>query len=320
MLRKIVDLITNHRRFLVTSHVRLDGDALGSELALYQVLTAMGKEVIVYNEDSTPERYRFLPGSDRIIHRWPEAPDVDVAFVLDCSTLERIGREAPRLASLKGVIHIDHHIGYGEAGILSFRDDKASSTGEMLYRLFEHLDRPVSPEAATNLYAAILTDTGGFRYRNTKPETLLIAGRLVERGADPQWISENIYDNEPAARIRLLSKALETLSFDLDERVASMVVYQRSLEATGALSEHTEGFVEIPRSVKGVQISILYSEVAKDQFKLSLRSKEQVNVEKIARTYGGGGHQNAAACRINGPFEQIKQDVLHTIAGYLETH
>jgi phosphoesterase RecJ-like protein len=316
MLSRIIDLIKNNQHFLITSHVRLDGDALGSELALYHILTTIGKNVTIYNEDKTPDRYRFLPGSDVIIHTWPKA-ETDAAFILDCSTIDRIGREAPRLASMENIVIIDHHIENSAFSDLSLRDEKASSTGEMLYSLFQHMGIPVSKGAATNLYTAILTDTGGFRYGNTGKDTLYIAGRLVEVGADPQWISENIYDSEPPAKIRLLSKTLETLCLDLDEKVASMVVYQRTLDETGAAAELTEGFVELPRSIRSVQISILYSELANRLFKLSLRSKGQINVEKIARIYGGGGHPNAAAFRIEGELEAIKQDVLNTIKGQL---
>ncbi|MBN1380719.1 MAG: bifunctional oligoribonuclease/PAP phosphatase NrnA [Deltaproteobacteria bacterium] len=318
MISKIIERIHHHGNFLLTSHVRLDGDALGSELALYHVLTAMGKKVTIYNEDTTPERYRFLPGSRVIVHEWPNTTEMDVVFVLDCSTLKRIGKEAHRLAEMKHIISIDHHIESGGGGGLTFRDEHVSSTGEMLYRLFEQMDIRLSKEAATNLYAAILTDTGGFRYGNTKEATLFAAGRLVERGADPQWISENIYDNEPLAKIRLLAKVLETLSFDLDDKVASIIVDRRILEATGALAEHSEGFVEFPRSIRGVQISILYNELAENQFKLSMRSKEKINVEKIARAYGGGGHPNAAAFTVEGRLEDIRRDVIKTIGFYLK--
>jgi len=280
----------------------------------------MGKDVKIYNEDETPDRYRFLPGSDVIVHAWPNVSDIDTAFILDCSNLERMGRESSKLAAMKNIVNIDHHIENGAFSDLNLRDEDASSTGEMLYRLFLHMGVPLSKDAATSLYAAILTDTGGFRYRNTGKETLSIAGRLVGEGADPQWISENIYDSEPLEKIRLLSKTLETLRLDLDDKVASMIVYQRTLDEIGAGAELTEGFVELPRSIRSVQISILYSELANRQFKLSLRSKGRINVEKIARIYGGGGHPNAAAFKMEGEFEAIKRDVLHTINRHLTTN
>ncbi|MBN1662636.1 MAG: bifunctional oligoribonuclease/PAP phosphatase NrnA [Deltaproteobacteria bacterium] len=317
MLHKICDMINRHRTFLITSHVRLDGDALGSELALYHMLVAMQKEVAVYNEDKTPDRYRFLPGSSVIVHEFPEAATYDCVFVLDCSTLARIGSASARLASMKNIINIDHHIETGESYDINFHDAKASSTGEMLYRLSQSMGIALSQDMATNLYAAILTDTGGFCYGNTGKDTLFIAGCLVDKGADPQWISENVYENEPLAKIRLLAKTLETLSFDLDEKVASMVIYQQMLDSTGALAEHTEGFVDLPRSIRGVQISILYIELSENNFKLSLRSKAKVNVEKIARVFGGGGHPNAAAFRMEGSFDNIKQDVIKTIKAHI---
>ena len=142
---------------------------------------------------------------------------------------------------------------------------------------------------------------------------LITAGLLVERGADPQWISQNVYENNPQAKIRLLSRALQTLSFDENGRVGSVVVHQRDLMETGALQEHTEGFVDLPRTVAGTKISILYSQIADNRFKISLRSKDHVDVERVARAFGGGGHINAAACRIEGDIETIKRRMLEVI-------
>lgn len=319
MLSRIIDEINGHQTFLLTSHLKLDGDAIGSELAFYSMLAAMGKEAVVYNEDKTPHRYTFLPGVDRIVNEWPSS-FFDVAIVLDCSTIDRVGKEAGRLEKMGRVIDIDHHKRNSQFASLGFQDEKASSTGEMLYRLFKRMELMITKDAAINLYAAILTDTGGFRYRNTGKATLLAASHLIERGADPQWISENIYDNEPLAKMKLLAKVLETLSFDLNHRVASMAVRQDALSSTGALIEHTEDFVDLPRSIKDVEISILYNEVARDEFKVSMRSKKDINVENIARIYGGGGHLNAAGFRVKGHFEQIKRDVLHTIANELSVN
>jgi len=174
-------------------------------------------------------------------------------------------------------------------------------------------------EIATNLFAAILTDTGGFRYRNTKKDTLVASGHLIEKGADPQWISENIYESNPPSKIRLLTRALDTMAFDWTKKVGYMVVLRSTLEEAGALMEHTEGFVDIPRSVQGVEVSVLFSEVSDRYFKLSLRSKGKVNVERVARTFGGGGHINAAACHIEGDLETVKQRVLDVIGAVVES-
>jgi phosphoesterase RecJ-like protein len=175
----------------------------------------------------------------------------------------------------------------------------------------------ITKEMATNLYAAILTDSGGFRYSSTTKETLVAAGNLVGCGADPQWISEHIYESNPLVKIQLLAKVLETLRFDLDGRVGSMVVFQQTLDAVGAGHEHSENFVDIPRTIEGVDVSIFYSEMSQRFFKLSFRSKDRVNVEQVARVFGGGGHMNAAACRIEGDFPEVHRRVLDAVRSVL---
>ncbi len=192
-------------------------------------------------------------------------------------------------------------------------DSRASSTGELLYRLMRKMHVKMTKDICTNLYAAILTDTGGFRYSSTHEDTLRAAGDLVEGGAQPQWISENIYENDPPAKIQLLSRVLETLTLDMETRTASLVVTRQHLQDTGATMEHTDGFIDIPRTVRGIDIAMLYTQMGEKQFKLSLRSKGKVNVEKIARKFGGGGHVNAAACRIDGDIEAIKSRVLEAV-------
>lgn len=313
MPQRISELINRYRTFLVTAHERLDGDALGSELALYHLLRSLGKEVTVYNQDQTPENYHFLPGSDRIVHELPPLEPFEVAFILDCSELERVGREHGRIAAIPNLANIDHHVsneGFCEARLV---DPLASSTGEMICRLVSHMGLAMSREAATCLYAAILTDTGGFRYGNTGRGTLMAAADLVAAGAEPQWISENIYEMNPPAKIRLLAAVLPTLSIDEGGRVGSLIVTQQALAAAGALPEHTEGFVDLPRTIRGVEISILYAELTDGRFKVSLRSKGTVNVERVARVFGGGGHMNAAACRIEGEIAEIRRRLLETI-------
>ncbi|MEI8173220.1 MAG: bifunctional oligoribonuclease/PAP phosphatase NrnA [Deltaproteobacteria bacterium] len=319
MLNKIIGIINNCQSFLITSHVRSDGDAIGSEMAMYQMLKHMGKIAVVYNQDETPGNYRFLPGTEEIVHTLPDLERYEVAVVLDCSDLERIGDEASRIVAVKRIINIDHHISNGNFGGFSYVDHQASSTGELLYRLIKAMGVDFTKDVATSLFAAILTDTGGFRYRNTKKDTLVASGHLIEKGADPQWISENIYESNPPSKIRLLTRVLDTLTFDWSKKVGSMVVSRRTLEDTGALMEHTEGFVDIPRSIQGIEVSILFSEVSDQYFKLSLRSKGKVNVERVARTFGGGGHINAAACQIEGDLETIRQRVLDVIGTAVES-
>ena len=172
MIKEILAAVSQGKRFLITAHVRLDGDALGSELALYLMLKDLGKEVVVCNQDPTPAHYRFLPGADHIVHNLEHAEHYDVGFVLDCSELERVGNIAPELAKIKTLINIDHHISNEGFCRLQFIDAQASSTGELLHRLMRKMHVKMTKEICTNLYAAILTDTGGFRYSTTHQETL----------------------------------------------------------------------------------------------------------------------------------------------------
>ena len=313
MIQQIIDTINQNDKFVITAHIRLDGDALGSELALCRFLANMGKKAVVYNQDPTPRNYLFLPGTNEIIHSLGDADGYDVAFVLDCSELERVGEEAPRIGAIKKVVNIDHHISNDGFCEIRFIDPHASSTGELIFQLIDHCGGQLTKEIADNLYTAILTDTGGFRYGNTGKAALTIAGNLVACGASPQWISQNVYENNPLAKIRLLSRALQSLALDENNEVGSMVVLLRDLEETGAVNEHTDGFVDMPRTIEGVKISILYSETSENRFKISLRSKDDVNIERVARAFGGGGHINAAACRIEGPIETVKQRVLDEI-------
>jgi bifunctional oligoribonuclease and PAP phosphatase NrnA len=313
MIKEIIEAINRGKSFLLTAHIRLDGDALGSELALYLMLKDLGKKAVVYNQDSTPAHYRFLPAAQDIVHDLGDLEQYDMAFILDCSEMERVGDQAEKISKIKTLINIDHHISNGGFCELKLIDAQASSTGELLFRLMQSMRIRMTKDICSNLYAAILTDTGGFRYSNTRREALWAAGKLIENGADPQWISENIYESDPPEKLKLLAKTLETLSLDLKRKVGSLVVTQKTLQETGASLDYTDGFVDIPRAVQGIEISVLYTQVSSNYFKLSLRSKGSVNVEKVAKKFGGGGHINAAGCQIEGDIESIKHKVLEAI-------
>jgi len=313
MVKEIITAINEGKSFVITAHVRLDGDALGSELAFYLMLQDMGKKAVIYNQDETPEQYRFLPGAENIVHELGDIGQYDVGVVLDCSNLERVGEKAARIEKVQTLINVDHHISNGGFCRLSMLDGQASSTGELLYRLMREMRCKMTKDICTNLYAAIITDTGGFRYSSTHRDTLLAAGYLVENGASPQWISENIYESDSPARLKLLAKVLETMSLDLENKVGSLFVTQENLRQTGASLDHSEGFIDIPRTVKGIDISVLYSQLESKYFKVSLRSKGQINVEKVAGKFGGGGHINAAACRIKGDMEEVKSHIFAAI-------
>ncbi|HBI48210.1 MAG TPA: hypothetical protein DDX93_05780 [Smithella sp.] len=313
MIKEIIAAINEGQNFLITAHVRLDGDAVGSELALYLMLKELGKKVLIYNQDRTPERYRFLPAANNVVHNINNVEQYDTGIILDCSDLTRIGDEAENIRRIKRIINIDHHVSNNGFCTLKMLDAKASSTGELLFRLMREMQFKMSKDICTNLYAAIITDTGNFRYSSTTKETFCAAENLVANGANPQWISENIYESDSPARLKLLAKALETLSLDLKNKVGSLVVTQKALQETGASWELTEGFVDIPRTVRGIEVSVLYTQRGDNNYKLSLRSKADVNVEKVAKKFGGGGHIHASACWIKGDIESIKSRVIEAI-------
>ena len=313
MISEIIKAINEGHNFLITAHIRLDGDALGSELALYLMLKEMGKKAVVYNKDHTPERYQFLPAAHNITHSISNIEQYDTGFVLDCSDLTRVGDEADNIGKIKKLINIDHHVSNNGFCALKMLDAKASSTGELVFRLMREMRVKMSKDICTNLYAAIITDTGSFRYSSTTKETFLASGILVGEGANPQRIAENIYESDSPARLKLLAKALSTLSLDLESKVGSMVVTQKDLMEAGAAWEHTEGFVDIPRTVKGIEVSVLYTQRGENNFKLSLRSKAKFNVEKVARKFGGGGHIHASSCWMKGDIETIKSQIIEAV-------
>jgi len=313
MIRQIAEIIQKGRTFLVTSHVRLDGDAVGSELALYEALKSLGKEAVVYNQDRTPQMYAFLPDAGVIVNRLGPLDGFDAVFVLDCSEIERMGEEAPRIAGIRRIVNIDHHISNDRYGHLTLTDPEASSTGEMIFRLIDGMGIELTRDMAVNLYTAILTDTGAFRYSNTGPRTFAVAGRLLEKGADPAWIAQMVYETFPAVKIRLLGRALSTLEFDWQGRIGAVTVSKKMLEDAGAQWEHTEGFVEYPRSIEGVQVAAFFSEISEGLYKVSLRSKGRFSVEEVARKFGGGGHINAAACRMQGDYDAVKRRLFDAI-------
>ena len=313
MISEIIKAINEGHNFLITAHVRLDGDALGSELAVYLMLKEMGKKAVIYNRDHTPERYQFLPAVHNIVHSISDIEHYDTCFVLDCSDLTRVGDEVENIRKIKRLINIDHHFSNNGFCSLKMLDAKASSTGELVFRLMQEMRFKMTKDICTNLYAAIITDTGSFRYSSTTKETFLAAGILVGEGANPQRIAENIYESDSPARLKLLATALSTLSLDMESRVGSMVVTQKDLLEIGAAWEHTEGFVDIPRTVKGIEVSVLYTQRGENHFKLSLRSKAKVNVEKVAKKFGGGGHIHAASCWMKGDIDTIKSQIIEAV-------
>lgn len=304
---ELIDLIRNNEHFCIAAHERPEGDAIGATVALGLGLRKAGKTVYLFNKDGTPEGLRFLPYSEDISTVKPSRA-FDALIIVDCNSLKRVGVDG---FNAKRVAVIDHHLSESGYGDIRWIDSHAVATGELIYKLFQALSIEIDKDIAVNLYTSIFTDTGGFKYSNTKPDTLRIASDLMETGINTWAIVRALYENVPFRRLKLLSLALQTL--EKNDSVAWLTVTTTMYGETGAKSEDTEEFVNYARSIQGVEVGVFFREVKQGLYKISLRSKETVNVAAIAETYGGGGHFNASGCTVEGSLEEVQAKILAAV-------
>ena len=270
-------------------------------LALF--LEEAGKDVVMFNRDPVADSYRFLPGIDRMVSEIAREARFDVSFILDCASDERVGGDFVEFAGKGRVVVIDHHPSSGSVAGDNLIQTKAAATGEILYHVMKHTGRKISSDVATALHMALMTDTGWFRFANTTAEAMRVGAEFLSAGADHALLIEQLCESFPRERFLLLSRAMQTLKFPLDGKVATIEVTQKMFDETGAGPEHTDGFVNIPRSIEGVMIAMLFRERNTDEFRVSLRSRGSVDVGKMARRFEGGGHRNAAGCTVRGDRE-----------------
>jgi phosphoesterase RecJ-like protein len=316
MLNRASDLIRKSSSFYIASHIRPDGDAIGSLLGLVLALENSGRRVAALLADPVPPNYRFLPGADRIRHRPPDWR-ADVGIVVDCDGLSRLGPLEPAVSSLPHLIDIDHHQTDRIFGEVQIIEPGAAATGEMVYHLLRRLDLPVDAEIATCLYAAILTDTGRFCFGNTTASALRVAAELVKAGAQPQRIARRIYEKRSVAATHLLGVALSRLSSELDGQVVASTLTRQDFLETGAATSDTEGIIDHLRAIGGPRVALLFVQPDHNGVRVSLRSDGSVDVSEIALQFGGGGHAMAAGCTIPGTVEQVRKRVLDGLAGAL---
>ena len=310
---RAIEEIKKGKRFIVISHVNPEGDAIGSLLGLALALKGMGKEVIAYLEDSVPDVYNFLPGREMIVHTPEGIGKVDATFAVDCGQMERLGG---RFVSFNGkgtVVNMDHHITNSYFGDINIVAPEASAAGEIVFDLLTEAGIKITPDVATNLYVAIHTDTGSFRYSSSSPDAFKKAGELVRFGADPWVIASRVYENYPLKRFKLLSMALSTLEVLNGGKVSTVKVTLDMLKSAGGGKDMVDGFVNFARAVEGVEVGVLFRECGEDEYKVSLRSKGSVDVSKVAGQFGGGGHPNAAGFNIKGGFEEVKKQVIDAL-------
>ncbi len=315
---EIVAAVGRRRKFLVATHVNPDGDAVGSVLALAFMLRKMGKEADPYAQDPAPGNLLFLPGTELIRHGVDRPGRYDAAVLVDCGDLSRVGPGlAESISRAPYLINIDHHVSSEPFGDAYWVDTSISSTCEMLYHLGEALGTALDADIATLLYTGIVTDTGSFRFSNTDRRVFEVAAKLVAAGADPARIAREVYDSAPAQRLRLLSKVLSTVSFHSGERLAAAELTREMFSETGTNHSDSDGFINHLRSVKTVEMAILFREGKDGVIHVSMRSKGSVDVSAFARGYNGGGHRNAAAFRIAGEMPAIREQVTRNAMEYI---
>jgi bifunctional oligoribonuclease and PAP phosphatase NrnA len=300
VLSQVVELIENRRNFAITTHIKPDGDGIGSSLGLCWLLKSLGKhaEVIVHGE--VPMAYQSLPGADQV--RDVKAVDrrYDAIFIIECSDIDR-----PGIAGLNRefTVNIDHHATSEHFGTVNWIDSTASAVGEMIYNLCKAIGGRITKEIAECVYMALVTDTGSFHFPNTSDRTLKVASELIKAGAKPAKIGEAVYANYPWSRIELMRLVLATVKRDETGRVASLRQTLKMQEDAKAVDGDNNGFVNIPLAAKEVLAAVYMREVGDGKYRVSLRSKGDINVAKVGERFNGGGHKNAAGCRVEGDWD-----------------
>jgi phosphoesterase RecJ-like protein len=321
--RRFTDTFRPGQRICLTTHVNPDGDGLGSEAGLAHLLIGRGLDVAVTNPSPTPDRYQFLfrdlPKVDRTAEAVKELRRADLIVVLDISDVGRLGMLGSTVME-RGVpvACVDHHVSQGRLPPgPRYVDPAASATGELVYELACASGWPLDLPAARALYVAILTDTGAFRFSNTRPKVLRTAAALLETGLDPEQIYLDVYASAPVGRARLLAEALQTLVVEEEVGLAWVTVPPGALERFGATSDDLDGIVEYPRSIAGVRMALLFREIAAGRVKVSLRSVGDVDVAAFAKPFGGGGHTKASGLSLEGSLADVQTRVLEAAREYL---
>ena len=294
----------------VLAHVNPEGDAIGSTLAATVALRAAGKRTGAFNADPVPPDLRSLPGVGELRRELPRDHPYACYLVLDTADLGRTGGLLDGRPPGAVVLNVDHHAGNTRFGDVNWVEPEASSAGEMVYRVLRQAGAPISPDAAANLYAAILTDTGGFRYGNTTAVSLRVAADLVDAGAAPEVIAQGLTANRELGEWRLLAEVLAGLTVGAAGRVSWIEVTAEARQRAGVGLEVTEDFIQYPRNLAGVQIAVAFKEISAGEVRVSLRSSGMVDVARLAGAFGGGGHRNAAGCTVRAGLAAAKAAVL----------
>jgi phosphoesterase RecJ-like protein len=315
VLSQVVELIENKEKFGITTHIKPDGDGVGSSLGLCWLLRSLGKSAEVMVRGEIPLSYRSLPGADAIRDVEQLDQEYDAIFIIECSDLDRPG--------IKGLekqftVNIDHHATSAHFGTINWIDSTASAVGEMIYNLCKAIGGRVTREIAECVYMALVTDTGSFHFSNTTDRTLKVASELIKAGAKPADISEAVYNNYPWSRIELMRQVLSTVKRDESGQIAMIRQTLDMRERAGAVDGDNNGFVNIPLAAREVLAVVYMREVGEDEYRVSLRSKGDINVARVAEKFGGGGHRNAAGLRVQGNWDEKERELVESVREAVE--
>ena len=302
-ISQIVDAIRSRSRFVLSSHSRPDGDSIGSQLAMAYALKALGKDVRLVNADRAPGPLLAFPGVADIEVATTVSGTYDAAIIMECSDLARTGVSG---LDRSFVINIDHHPGNAAYGQINWFDSSAAACGEMVYSLVSALDVRLSLEIATHIYVAIHTDTGSFHYSSISPRTFEICRHLLEAGVDPVAVARNIYDSNHMGRLKLFGAVLSAMQIDRGGRIAIVYVDHEMARAAGGTYEDTEGLINLPLTVKEIQAVVFFKQSDTEHYRVSMRSKGNIDIGAVAKEFGGGGHKNAAGCTVSGDIATLR--------------
>ncbi|MGE3465827.1 MAG: bifunctional oligoribonuclease/PAP phosphatase NrnA [Pyrinomonadaceae bacterium] len=311
MLSQVVELIENKNTFAITTHVKPDGDGVGSSLGLCWLLRSLGKEVEVVVRGDVPPAYLSLPGAEDIRNVTSINGRYDAVFVIECSDLARPGIDG---LDKQFTVNIDHHSTSEHFGTINWIDSTASAVGEMIYNLCKAIGGRITKEIAECVYLALVTDTGSFHFPNTSDRTLKVASELIRAGAKPAEIGQAVYNNYPWSRIELMRQVLDTVKRDETGRVAMLRQTLAMRDRAGAIDGDNSGFVNIPLAAKEVLAVVYMREIGPDKYRASLRSKGNINVARVAERFGGGGHKNASGLSIDGDWDEKEREIVAALA------
>jgi len=314
-LQQIVEAIRTRQRFVLSSHSRPDGDSIGSQLSMAYALSALGKDVVVVNADPAPGPLMQFPGVPDIVIAPRVEGQFDAAIIMECGDLGRTGVEGLERFF---VINIDHHPGNTSYGQINWFDASAAACAEMVYDIVRAVPAPLTRDIATHIYLAILTDTGSFHYSSISPRTFDICRECLEAGVDPVLVARNVYDSNNMGRLKLFGAVLSAMQLDETGRIAIVYVDHQMARQAGGTYEDTEGLINLPLTVKEIEAVVFFKQIEGEEYRVSMRSKGDIDIGAVAKEFGGGGHKNAAGCTVRGGIDALQKLFIEKIEAAID--